>query len=519
MGTPTPSPTPMPTPSPSGISSSPSSANPSPTPSPQPNYPPVPNLPDLPSNAYQLLLALASTIDTTSGNFKTSSGKLSAVQSTTNSAVGGIVANSQGVTTRGLGDIWQYTQKDFTNASTPLTSITTSNALGGSPNQLQVVLDQHRSDFVNGIPAVEKLRQLAATHYASMPSVDMVQGLVSMAQGLIDAMGNVNMALWAMITAISNINSGISWSCATGFAPGLPVPQFSPHAFAMEGNGGSGSSDMTADQLRDYLIEQGVDESTALNIALFAEAQGLSLSDIKTMLDTLVQGGNSPEIVAEQLQTLIDNESLGNWFNGQPGRNLSDVTALLNNGFSSDAVTTLLNQGADLRTTLNNAQYLLSKNVSLGQINQWTQQGLNLNYAKVLLDKGINPSQIDRGIANYTNPDLGNRSWQAVDPAIKNDIGGALRRWANGTNYGRGNDGQPFNNNPQWVSQNGQRVQQYPFPGNNSGPYTEYYVGGGDDRIVIDRYGKAYYYPSGMVNHYNPNDAIPIPYSFIAHLF
>src|SRR5690348_1337873 len=98
-------------PSPTGApSSSPSGSKPTPvaTPSPQPNYPPIPPLPDLPPNAYQLLQALSTVIDTTAKSFRTSSGKLGTTQNTTNGAVGGIVANSQGNATNGLNTLWQY---------------------------------------------------------------------------------------------------------------------------------------------------------------------------------------------------------------------------------------------------------------------------------------------------------------------------------------------------------------------------------------------------------------------------
>lgn len=521
---------PKPTPSPTGVAPSPSasssSSSPKPqaTPSPRPNYPPIPPLPDVPSNTYQLLLNLSSAIDSTSGSFQTSTGKLSGIHSTTNTAVGGIVANSKGETTNGLNDIWYYTKQDFTNASTPLTSMTAANALGGSPNQLQEVLNQHQADIQNGVPAVEQLRHLVATGFASNPSVDAVQNLVDLAANLTNALGNVNMALWLMISAISNINSGIAYACATGLVPGQPFPTFSPHAFAMEGNGGSGGSgsNLTAEQLQSYLEDQGVDSDTALDIALYAEEQGLSLDEIQKMFNTLLQGGGMVEAdsAASQIQEWINNQSLSRWLEARPGGNLSDVTALLNNDFSTEAVTTLLNQGADLKSTLTSAQYLLTRTggrVNIGDINQWAQQGLNLKYAARLVNRGVSPDWITSNISDYASTDPGVKGWTTLSKGTKSDIAAALQRWATRRRTGIGNDGTNFGNRPQSVIQNGHRVQRTPFPGPYSGPYTEYDVGTTNDRIVVNKNGIAYYFPS-IHGHYHPNDAILIPNSFIAQI-
>jgi hypothetical protein len=346
-----------PTPSPSPQASSPSampspSAEPSPSakPSPQAEYPPIPPLPEIPSNAYQLLLNLSSSIDTTTGSFNTAAGKLGSIHDLSNTAVGDVVSTSKGEATNGLSDIWGYTKQDFTNAHTPLTSITASHALGGSPNPLQEVLTQHKSNFLNGVPAVEHLRQMMASGFASNPSPQQVQDLVNLSNGLISALGDVNMALQLMIIAISNINGGISYSCATGLVPGQPLPMFNTHTFAMEGkNGGGGSQNLTADQLAQQIEDQGVDEETATYIALYAEEQGLNLSDIQNMLDTMVNGGGDAELSAQQMQQWVENGTISNWlYDGNAGRSLSDVTSLLKQGVDSDSMTQLLNHKANL---------------------------------------------------------------------------------------------------------------------------------------------------------------------------
>jgi hypothetical protein len=166
--------------------------------------------------------------------------------------VGDVVSTSKGEATNGLSAIWGYTKQDFTNAHTPLTSITASHALG-----------------------------------------------------------DVNMALQLMIIAISNINGGISYSCATGLVPGQPLPMFNTHTFAMEGkNGGGGSQNLTADQLAQQIQGQGVDEVTATSIALYAEEQGLNLSDIQNMLDTMVNGGGDAELSTQQMQQWVENGTI-----------------------------------------------------------------------------------------------------------------------------------------------------------------------------------------------------------------
>jgi hypothetical protein len=340
-----------------------------PTPSPQPNYPPIPPLPDLPDNAYQLLLALSTTIDTTSTSFRTSSGKLGTTHTTTNTAVGGIVANSRGATTNGLGTLWQYTQKDFTNATTPLNAMTASNALGGSPNQLQAVLDQHRSDFLNGIPAVEQLRHLVATNFASSPTVEVVQGLVNLSQALVQAMGNVNMALWLMINAVSNTQQGIAYACATGLTPSQPVPLFTQHAFAMEGNGGSGSSDANAINTINSLTEPDIAELLIMEAGI----RGVSLDDIAALL----QGG-------------VDSDQVYEWLNNNT-LNLDSITTLISKGNANEAqINAWINRGVNIDTVAS----MVNSGVDLDNAVQLTRAGIDSASVSPLIKEGVSPTTI-----------------------------------------------------------------------------------------------------------------------------
>lgn len=387
MGSPTP--TPMPTPTPTGVSSTPSGPTPVPTPSPRPNYPPIPQLPDVPPNAYQLLLNLSAAIDTTSKSFGTSSGKLDTTHTTTNTAVNGIVANSKGSTTDGLNSLWKYTQQDFTNASTPLTSMTGSNALGGSPNQLQVVLDQHRSDFLNGVPAVEQLRHLVATGFASQPSVDAVQALVGLSQGLTQAMGNVNMALWLMINAISNIHDGIHYACATGFTPGQPVPLFTQHSFAMEGNGGSGSADANAVST----INSLTDPETAELLIMEAGIRGVSLNDIVTLLQNGVE--------SEQIYEWLSNQSINldsiTTLIGKGNANYFQINAWISRGVNIDNVASLVNSGVDL----DNAVQLTRAGVDPASVSSLIQEGASPKTILTMLQApGVNATNVQSVIEN-----------------------------------------------------------------------------------------------------------------------
>lgn len=518
------SPSPIPSPSPYA-SNTPSNPNSTPTPDPQPNYPPIPDLPNWPSNAYQLLLTLSSAIDTVSGSLSTVAENLRNVQHTTNTAVGDIVANSQGEVTDGLHDIWGYTQQDFANAGGPLLSITGAGALGGSPNQLQEVLDQHQADFLNGIPAIEQLQHLQATNFASSPSVEEVQNLVDLAQAVIDAMGNVNTALWMMIMAVDTINFGIAFACATGLEPGTPPPLFSPTTFSMESNGnpGGGKNKMKAEDLAEYLEGLGVDSDTALNIAIFAEEQGLNLADIQQMFDSLSVDGMVSEDDAWSIQALINDGELGKWYNsGKSGHSLSDVTTLLTTGFDTDSINMLLKNNADIPITLTCTQDLFSLNVSMGQINQWVTDGQNLKGILALEQKGITTDNVNKGLAQPVT-----KGWANINNATRQNMVQTIKNWKNGV-QGRNSRGAINDNDgTHYQNRNGKLPggPDRPLNGNieprdgyvNPRGYTEYTVNnvgtntnsGNKMRIVVDKYGNMWYSP----DHYD--DWVLVPQSFI----
>ncbi len=480
-----------------------------PQPTPQPAPTPTPDLrhitiPNVPPNTYELLSGVADAIDTANGNFNTHATKLGGISSDTNGAVNNVTSTSQGSGANALSDTWKNTQTDFSRAHDPLTGIVASNCMGGSPNPMRDVVDQNKSSIQAGLIAMENIQ--ASQHSINPPSAQQVEGWIQDVNALIGSLGNVNLAMQMMILAIRNLNGGFGASCATGFTPGFPPPTFPNNSFAMSNSGssGGGSGKISIGDLEDNLKSQGVDPGTAESIALNAEISGLNLDDVQSLIDT-------GKVTPSELLSWLESGKLTE-------ANLNDVTTLVNKGVSSDAITQLLANGADFKAVEANVTDLLSKGANISDVNQWIQKGLNLKYAKVLLNRGLTVDQINSGIDKYTraftNKDPGYQRFNQIPKDIKSGVGDALKRWATGTNTGIGRDGTPFRNDPQLTTKG---VKQYPFPGNNSGPYTEYRVGSSSDRIVVDHYGNAYYYSSDN-GHYYPDDAIPIPFDYIMQI-
>lgn len=507
-------PIPTPTPTPTGPpSNTPSTPNPTPTPSPQANYPPIPSLPDLPSNTYQLLVNLSTAIDTACGSFSASGGQLSSIQTTTNTAVSGVVANSKGEATDGLNDLWTCTQKDFTYASNMLTTITAANALGGSPNQLQEVLNQYGPAIQNGVPAVEQLRNLVATNFSSQPSVNTVQYLVDMAQGLTNAMGNVNQALWMMISAINTLSGGIYYACQTGFSPTTPLPVFTQQVFSMEssgGSGGSGSNDAT-DQ---NTIEQWMasDPEGAELLIISAEAKGVSLDDIIALL----QGGGPDAFEPEYESFNVDPEQIYEWIDNDnlSSDDIHNIVTLMNKGGAvSDQINNWIGDGINF----GDAADLVNNGISVAQIDQWASSGQDLAQMnrgiQALMSRGITIDNIKQGLAQQVN-----KGWAGVSNPIRQNIAQTIKIWKN-RSVGVNAKGSP---NPNDGTHFENRENKLPGGPDNSQTgyvnprdYTEYTVanpsGGNVMRIVVDKYGNMWY-SSG---HYNDSGWTPIPQSFI----
>ncbi len=476
-------------------------SGPQPSPTPQPAPTPTPDvshvaLPDVPSNTYQLLSNLADAIDTANGKFTTHATRLAGVSQETNGAVTNVTSTSQGQAATTLSDTWTSTQTDFNRAHDPLLAITASSCMGGSPNPLWAVLDEHKASIQNGLIAMENIQMLQRSCPLQPPTAAQVEEWIQEVNALTASLGNVNLVLETMILALRNLNGGFTASCATGFTPGMPPPTFPSHVFASTSSGGTGGGGgANLNDFENDLKNKGVAPDVAENLALWTDSEGLSLSDVQKLVDD----GVNPE-------------ELTNWIESGKvtAANLSDITTLTGQGLDGASISTLINNGADLQATSADVSSVLSKGATTGDVNQWVQKGLNLKYADVLLGKGTSADYITNNLGNYLDPKQGSSNWIRLP---KSDVNQALLRWKNGTNIGD-NDGGVFANRPQWDSKAGRSVQPFPPPIN--GTLREYYVDGqsGSQRILVDSSGKAYYYPS----HYDPATRIPIPPSYLMQL-
>jgi hypothetical protein len=479
-----------------------SGPQPTPMPTPQPAPTPTPDvnnitLPNVPSNAYELLSSFADTIDTANGRFNTHATKLDNVSQETNGAVNNVVSTSSGLATQALSNTWTNTQTDFSRAHGALSGIIAPNCMGGSPNPLREALNKNKSAIQNGLIAMENIQALQRSCPLHPPSAQQVQEWIDQVNALTGALGNVNLALEMMILALRGLNGGFAASCATGFTPGAPLPTFPKNSFAMSSSGGGGGG-LTAQQLADYLKGKGIDESTADSIALWAEENHLNLSDVQSLIDS----GADP---AKVLSWLEDGKITP--------ANLGDITTLSGQGINSDAITQLLDSGADLGKVSTDVSNLLGRpGVNISDVNQLIQKGVNLKYAEVLLNKGIDVNWIVNKAAMYTTDDpAGATRWNNLGKNMKNAIADAINRWATGTTR-FDNDGTTFRNNPPVM------------PRGTTPPYTEYTVSldgrKGNWRIVVDAKGKVYFF-----DHYNFSGgqgkpaALPVPASWIMNLF
>jgi hypothetical protein len=480
-----------------------------PQPTPVPGPTPTPDvshvaLPNVPSNTYELLTSFAAAIDTATGNFTTHATKLASISHETDGAVSNVVSTSQGLTTQTLSDTWGNTKTDFSRAHDPLTGITASTCLGGSPNGVQAVLDKNKSTIQDGLIAIEKIRALQRSSPLQPPSAQQVQQWIDQVNAFTGALGNVNLALEVMILSLRKLNGGFAATCATGFAAGVPLPTFPKNAFAMNSSGGGGGGTITAQQLSDFLKGKGIHPSTADDIALWAEENHLNLDDV----NSLVTKDNASSV----LSWLQDGKLTSS--------NLNDALTLNKQGISTGALNQLLNSGADLSKASTDVTALLNSThpgVNSTTVSQWIEQGLNLKYAKTLLDRGATVDIIDKNIGNYTNPspdpNAGASLWNKMP---KSQVVQVFQRWETGVPSGQGNDGSIFANRVQASSKGGSAT---PFP-NPVGQVREYYVNyPGSDRILIDESGRAYYYPSTTSIHYDPGTRIPIPFSYILQMF
>ena len=335
--------------------------SPGPTPVPVPTPTPTPSvqdvsLPDIPTNAYQLLLNLADAIDTVHNSFRASLGHLGDITSEITRTTHTVISTSQGTATDALATLWDNTKTDLHGAQDPLNSIITPRSLGGFPNGLRETLDQHKGDFQDGILAMEQIQMLQRSCPVHPPSPQQIEEWIQQVHNLTNALGNVSMAMQVMIMAIRSINGGFAAVCATGLVPGQPLPTFNKNAFAMQNTtGSSGGNKLTEAQLEDYLTSHGVDSTDAAYISMYAGDQGLNLEDIQAMVDT----GLSPQ----QLLQWLQDGTISDWlyFDNKPGRSISDITAMFNQNVNTDTITQLLDGHANLHEISSNVTLLMEQ--------------------------------------------------------------------------------------------------------------------------------------------------------------
>jgi hypothetical protein len=312
-------------------------SGPQPTPVPAPT--PTPDvshvrLPNAPSNAYQLLSSLSDAIDTANGNFKAHATKLAGISHDTNGAVTNVTSTSQSNATSALSDVWKNTQTDFSSAHDSLTAVTANNCMGGSPNPLRVVLDQNKSTIQDGLIAMANIQAMQRDiPLPQPPSAQQVEEWIQEVNALANSLGNVNLALEAMIITMRGIKGGLTGSCATGFVPGFPPPTFPPNAFASKSSGPSGGGSVgDYKSLEANLIKNDhIDPATAESIAFNAELEGLDPNDVQALINT---GANPDEVLS-----LLEDGKITK-------TNVSDITLLTNRGGDLTQITTRL-QGMD----------------------------------------------------------------------------------------------------------------------------------------------------------------------------
>lgn len=347
MNTPTPTPSPTSTPTPAPV--------PTPVPAPGPSpYASVSNiaLPNVPANTYQLLCDLANAIDTANGQFNQHAASLTDIAGKTSGAINEVVSTSKGQATDALASTWHYTQTDFDSAKSRLTTITGSSYMGGTPNPLWTALDEHKSTIQTGLTAMENIHTLQVSCPVHPPTAQQIQTWVDEVNAMTDSLGNINLVLETIAMAIRDYNGGLTAVCATGFTPGMPIPAFTKNAFASQanatGSGGSGDGNITEEQLTNDIQDAGGSEEASQFIPILAEEHGLSLDNIKALLDTGVKPDQIYQWLLEDTQYKITNQSLSD---------LTDNVKLLTSRGTGDAT-----QVADWVRGLDDNQLEVMKN-------------------------------------------------------------------------------------------------------------------------------------------------------------
>lgn len=99
--------------------------------------------------------------------------------------------------------------------------------------------------------------------------------------------------------------------------------------------------------------------------------------------------GKTPE---ERIKGAIDDPAIAELIiaqANQEGANLEDVATLLEKGITTDVVSQLINNGADLKDVGINTQTLLDGGVKVEFVNGWLKNGTNLNDAVAIMNQGV----------------------------------------------------------------------------------------------------------------------------------
>lgn len=317
------------------------------------------NLPNIPPNAYQMLSNLADAIDTANAKFQNHASALSDIRHSTDAAVNDVTTNSKGQTTDTLANIWQDSQTDMNRAHDQLATITTHPGGLGAGNQslgwmdFRMVLEDNRSAIQTGLIALENLQNQQSGRAAPVSPEQLNQWSQDI-QALDTAIQNIDMVIESMAMAIRNLNNGFSYTCATGLVLGGAIPLFNQNAFAHQIHGGygggtnGGNGKISAQQLEDYILGKKGSKEAAAFIPMLAEDHGLSLDNIKALIDTGVKPERVLTLLKEDSNCNITDESL---------TKLTDNVTLLRNRGGGDAT-----QSVNWLDSLNDDQLANLKN-------------------------------------------------------------------------------------------------------------------------------------------------------------
>lgn len=316
-------------------------------------------LPNIPINAYTLLSNLADAIDIANAKLNGHESLLNDINTNAGNAVNNVISNSKGQATDALHSLWGDSQTDLTNAQDQLSAITSARGMGPGPYDFRSILNENASAIQTGLMALENLQK----HQDSSGLVPITdQQLVQWKQDVDTLDGsimNVNMAVEALVMAISSLNNGFAAVCATGLTPGGTLPLFNKNAFAHQANGnpsGGGDKPITEQDLRDEIKAKSAGKNIDPEVIEFlpdvAIEHGLSLDKVKALLDTGVDPQQlytwimedtsyNPKITDEMLTQTTESVKI---LTARGGDAIESATWL--RGLDADQLATLKNRAA-----------------------------------------------------------------------------------------------------------------------------------------------------------------------------